>query len=195
MGFLEKVSKKLVTKYGKVTEGEYSGCEVAFGGDSSKKIAIGNSAMEQIIFMSGEEEKGRLRIKDDIAELKYIGDTADVLKVELIFTNQKSSLIDVYITRNNDSAGGVAKAFSVLNKANKFIDEASNKSQFDNDEARKKYHYVFNFLNFLIDVHTEQSAMKGFYEFMQKNGMDKITMNTVPIYKPLMDYYESLLKI
>ena len=186
MGFLEKLGAKLVTKYGVVTGGEFCGCEMAFGSDPAKKVAMGDKAIDQILFMSGEEEKGRFFINGDLKELKYVADNADVLKVEIVFADGKTSFADVYITKNSDSTA--SKALSFINKVNKA-------GETDNEAARKKYHHVYHFLENMADITMSEENIKAFYDFMKKNSMDKITMNRAAVYGPLMEYYEKMLSI
>ncbi len=61
MGFMEKVAATLATKYGVVTSGKFEGCQIAMGNPPDKKVEAAYS-FSQIIFVEGNEEKGRYDI-------------------------------------------------------------------------------------------------------------------------------------
>lgn len=61
MGFMEQVAATLATKYGVVTSGKYEGCQIAMGNPPEKKVEKAYT-FSQIIFVEGNEEKGRYEI-------------------------------------------------------------------------------------------------------------------------------------
>ena len=61
MGFMEQVAATLATKYGVVTSGKFEGCQIAMGNPPEKKVEAAYS-FSQIIFVEGNEEKGRYAI-------------------------------------------------------------------------------------------------------------------------------------
>ncbi len=61
MGFMEQVAATLATKYGVVTSGKFEGCQIAMGNPPEKKVETASS-FSQIIFVEGNEEKGRYDI-------------------------------------------------------------------------------------------------------------------------------------
>ena len=58
MGFMEQMAATLATKYGVVTNGKHEGCQIAMGNPPTKKVETANT-FDQIIFVEGNEEKGR----------------------------------------------------------------------------------------------------------------------------------------
>lgn len=67
MAFMEQVAATLATKYGVVTSGKFEGCQIALGNPPEKKVETAGS-FSQIIFVDGNEEKGRF----DIAKVRIV---------------------------------------------------------------------------------------------------------------------------
>lgn len=110
MGFMEKVGAKLATKYGTVYKGKHNGCQVALGNPPDKKVELSNS-FSQIIFIDGNEEKGRYDILEDIGGMSLLSYDDRAYQVALIFKDEEHCFFNLEIRQEDKPVAGLLKGF------------------------------------------------------------------------------------
>ncbi len=108
MGIMEKVGAKIATKYGIVTQGKHSGCQIALGNEPGKKVEVANH-FEQIIFVDGTEEKGRYDIIRDICGLVMCSHDERYFQFMLLFANDEKLEFNLEIRQEDKPVTGMLK--------------------------------------------------------------------------------------
>lgn len=138
MGFMQKALAKITTKYGTVTNGRYEGYEIAFGSDPNKKVEVG-AKPEQILFIDGTEEKGRLNIDSEIALIHVYEETAEAVRIGIVWSDKEVSIARITFKKPDL---GVKKLLMTMGGGGKPRSEA--------DQLRDKYGLVYNFFSYTL---------------------------------------------
>lgn len=108
MGFMEKLGATLATKYGVVTDGKHKDCQVAMGNDPQKKVETSYS-FSQIIFVEGNEEKGRYDITGLIMAVR--GQNEKGVQLRVYYNQDEYSDIDLQFAAPENVALKLLKTF------------------------------------------------------------------------------------
>lgn len=135
MGFMEKAAATLATKYGVVTQGQYQGCQIALGNPPDKKVATSTS-FTQIIFVDGNEEKGRY----DIVKLRMSvkGHNDKGVQMAVLFSDGKTCQFDLLLKQEDKFWVKILKTF--LGQKGGFNDNAE-------QQQNLKFHNMVVFFN------------------------------------------------
>lgn len=107
----------LATKYGRVTRGEYAGCGMGLGTDSTKKVQV-NPVANQLLFIKGFKEVARISVKE-IANFNIVADNVRETTVDINWKNGKKSTVVLPKLDSqgkpwvNDRVGQVLKALDL----------------------------------------------------------------------------------
>ncbi len=108
MGKMEQMAAKLATKYGTVSTGKHTGCEVALGNDPSQKVATSND-FKQIIFVNDEGEQGRYDIIRDFASFEVVSKGETGYKLQLNYVSGEVSTFELIIRPDDSLVKGFVK--------------------------------------------------------------------------------------
>lgn len=110
MGFMNKVGAKLATKYGTVTRGKHSGCQIALGNPPTKAVEAAYS-FDQIIFVEGAEEKGRYNILEDLVGFAVLSHDEHAFQMMLMFKTEETCEFNLEIRKEDKPLTGLVKSF------------------------------------------------------------------------------------
>ena len=175
MGFMEQVAATLATKYGVVTSGKYEGCQIAMGNPPEKKVEKAYS-FSQIIFVEGNEEKGRYEIyktrmmvhgnNENGVQMSCRLDDGTICEFDLLL-KPKDKLWMKLIKTLLGQKGGIKGS----------VDETLQ------DEKNLRFHNMIVFFqnNFACMTHKEIDFFEGY--FMDNDVLDDLTKKLIERYR------------
>lgn len=167
MGFMEKAAATLATKYGIVTGGKYEGCQIAMGNPPDKKVTTANT-FSQIIFVEGNEEKGRYDILN--VRLAMTGSNDKGVQMAVRFPDGQISQFDLLLRQEDKFGVKILKTF--LGQKGGFNDKAQ-------DAQNLKFH---NMVVFFQNTHYCMGKKEiDFFEgyFMDNDVLDDLTQKLI----------------
>ena len=171
MGFMEKAAATLATKYGVVTQGQYQGCQMALGNPPDKKVATSTS-FTQVIFVDGNEEKGRY----DILKLRMsvVGHNDKGVQMAVRFTDGKTSQFDLLLKQEDKLLVKILKTF--FGQKGGLNDNAQ-------DQKNLKFHNMVVFFNntALCMGPADVDFFEGF--FMDNDVLDDLTKKLIGLHR------------
>lgn len=132
MGFMEKAAAKLATKYGTVTRGKHSGCQIALGNPPEKKVETTHT-FTQIIFVDNGEEKGRYNLLEDLIGMTMMSSNDKGFHFILLFKNEENCEFDLEIKQEDKPLVGMLKSF---------LGQKTTAGASPKDKAELQYHNV-----------------------------------------------------
>lgn len=167
MGFMEQVAATLATKYGVVTSGKFEGCQIAMGNPPEKKVETAYT-FSQIIFVDGNEEKGRF----DIIKVRMVvrGNNDKGVQMAVLLPGDEACEFDLLLKPEDKFWVKLLKTFMGQN----------NKAQ---DEKELKFHNMVVFFRQTYAVMTNKDI--DFFEgyFMDNDVLDDVTKKLIAIYR------------
>lgn len=171
MAFMEKVAATLATKYGVVTSGKYEGCQIAMGNPPDKKVTTANS-FSQIIFVDGNEEKGRF----DIVKVRMLmhGNNEKGVQMSVKLPDGDICQFDLLLKQEDKVAVKILKTF--LGQKGGVKDSAQ-------DQKKLKFHNMVVFFNNTFACMSK--AEIDFFEayFMENDVLENITKELIKVYR------------
>ena len=168
---MEQVAATLATKYGVVTSGKFEGCQIAMGNPPEKKVETANS-FSQIIFVDGNEEKGRY----------------DIVKVRMLMhgNNEKGVQMSVQLPD-----GEICKFDLLLRQEDKFwvkllktfMGQKGGLNDKAQDAKELQFHNMVVFFRQTFAVMTDKEI--DFFEgyFMDNDVLDDVTKKLIDLYR------------
>ena len=167
MGFMEKAAATLATKYGIVTDGQYKGCQIALGNPPDKKVSAAYS-FTQVIFVDGNEEKGRY----DILKLRMSvkGHNDKGVQMSLLFPDGKTCQFDLLLKPEDKFAVKILKIFL-----------SPKKNDSPQDQKNAKFHNMVVFFNNTALVMNSQDV--DFFEgyFLDNDVLEDLTKKLIKL--------------
>ena len=171
MAFMEKVAATLATKYGVVTSGKYEGCQIAMGNPPDQKVSAAYS-FSQIIFVDGNEEKGRY----DITKLRMLMHGNDDKGVQMSVKLPEGDICEFDLLLRKEDNFGVKILKTFLGQKGGVTDSAQ-------DKKKLKFHNMVVFFNntFAIMTKKEIDFFEGY--FMDNDVLEDVTVKLIKIYR------------
>ena len=171
MGFMEQVAATLATKYGVVTSGKYEGCQIAMGNPPEKKVETAYS-FSQIIFVEGNEEKGRY----DIAKVRMLmhGNNDMGVQMSVCLPDNEICEFDLLLRQEDKFWVKIIKTF--LGQKGGLTDK-------EQDQKKLKFHNMVVFFNntFACMTHKEIDFFEGY--FMDNDVLEDVTKKLIKLYR------------
>lgn len=172
MGFMEQVGATLATKYGVVTSGKYEGCQIAMGNPPEKKVETTRS-FSQIIFIEGNEEKGRY----DLAKIRLMtmrGHNEKGVQMTARFADGETCEFDLLLRPEDKFWVKALKTF--MGQKGGFSDSVQ-------DAKKLKFHNMQVFCQHTFTLMTEKEV--DFFEayFIDNDVMDELTEEMIKFYR------------
>jgi len=176
MGFMEQVAATLATKYGVVTSGKFEGCQIAMGNPPEKKVTTSNS-FSQIIFVDGNEEKGRYEI-DRVLMLKHGNDDKGV---QMSFRLEDGTICEFDLLLRQEDKFLVKLLKTFLGQKGGYKGDSAAAMQ--QNEKELKFHNMVVFFQNTFGC-MDNSAV-DFFEgyFMDNDVLDDLTKKLIKIYR------------
>ena len=163
MAGLKDLAATLTTKYGKVTEGKYLGCDIAMGNPPSDKPVSISYSLSQIIFLDGTEEKGRYNIYKDIAEIVRESDAPQGYKMSMRLKSGETIKFDLnLVPKDNLLVNFVKMLMGMVPK-----DEQG--------QQERRMKPVRTFVQNTAGVLSAEDLEYFRKEFVMKGGLDDVT--------------------
>ncbi len=171
MGFMEQVAATLATKYGVVTSGKFEGCQIAMGNPPEKKVETAGS-FSQIIFVDGNEEKGRF----DIAKVRIVllGSNSTGVQMAIGLPDHEACEFDLLLRQEDKFWVKLIKTF--MGQKGGLNDKAQ-------DAKELKFHNMVVFFRqtFAVMGAKEIDFFEGY--FMDNDVLDDLTKKLIKIYR------------
>lgn len=171
MGFMEQVAATLATKYGVVTSGKYEGCQIAMGNPPEKKVTTANT-FSQIIFVEGNEEKGRF----DIVKVRMLmhGNNDKGVQMSVCLPDNEICEFDLLLRQEDKFWVKILKTF---------LGQKGGLNDKEVDQKKLKFHNMVVFFNQTFAVMTDNEI--DFFEgyFMDNDVLDDVTKKLIAIYR------------
>lgn len=171
MGFMEKVGATLATKYGVVTGGKHEGCQVAMGNPPEKKVEAAYS-FSQVIFVEGNEEKGRY----NIAQLRMVvnGNNEQAVQMRVFFNESEYSDFDLQLHKEDNIGVKLLKSF---------FGQKGGASASPQEQKELKFHNMIVFFQNTLACMRKQDV--DFFEgyFMDNDVLNDLTKKLIKIYR------------
>lgn len=181
MGKMEQMAAKLATKYGTVSTGKHTGCEVALGNDPSKKVEP-SQGFKQIIFVNDEGEQGRYDIIRDFASFKVVSKGETGYKLQLNYVSGEVSTFELIIRPDDSLVKGFVKKLMGQKTTFGVTDER--------EKMLLKYRGVRVFFNNTFTKYSYEQAMGFIDDFSELNIDEPLDEEIVKILKELHNIKE-----
>lgn len=171
MGMMEKVAATLATKYGVVTGGKHEGCQIAMGNPPDAKVQTAYS-FSQIIFVDGNEEKGRYDIKT--LRLQKLGHNDQGVQMRIFFNEKEACQFDLLLRQED-------KFWVKLLKT--FMGQKGGAQDSAQDQKNLKFHNMVVFFQQTLACMGKSDV--DFFEayFMENDVLDDLTKKMIKIYR------------
>ena len=171
MGFMEQVAATLATKYGVVTSGKFEGCQIAMGNPPEKKVETAYS-FSQIIFVEGNEEKGRYEI--DKVMMMVHGNNEKGVQMSLRLEDGTICEFDLLLRQED-------KFWVKLLKT--FMGQKGGLNDKEQDQKKLKFHNMVVFFDNTFGCMTSKDI--DFFEgyFMDNDVLEDLTKKMIEIYR------------
>jgi len=171
MGFMQKVGATLATKYGVVTGGKHEGCQVAMGNPPEKKVETAHS-FSQIIFVEGNEEKGRY----NITKLRMVvnGQNEQAVQMRILFNESEFCDFDLLLHKEDNVGVKLLKSF---------FGQKGGANATPQQQQELKFHNMLVFFRNTFACMRNQDV--DFFEgyFMDNDVLDDLTKNLIKLYR------------
>ena len=171
MGIMEKLGATLATKYGVVTAGKHQGCQIAMGNEPTKKVETANS-FSQIIFVEGNEEKGRY----DIAKVRMtvVGRNEQAVQMKVVFSENETCDFDLLLHQEDKAGVKLLKSF---------LGQKGGAAASSQEQKELKFHNMLVFFRNTLLVMRSQDV--DFFEayFAANDVLDDLTKKLIKLYR------------
>lgn len=171
MSFMEKVAATLATKYGVVKSGKHEGCQIAMGNPPDQKVTT-SYAFSQIIFVDGNEEKGRYDIKT--LRMKKTGHNDQGVQMTIFFNAKEACNVDILLRQEDKFWVKILKTF---------MGQKGGASTTVQEQQEMKFHNMVVFFKNNFACMTKDDI--DFFEayFMENDVLDDVCKKLIKVYR------------